>query len=1039
MKKLFSLCFLFLFLFISFGQNDEKAFAQNLSVQIDSSILQQYRQMEPYFQEAYSLHPTIPHGILEAIAFTYSRFCHLIPLEENPPSNCMPATYGVMGLTLDGRGYFKDNLHLVAALSGISEADIIHSPRSNILAYAAAFAQLQQQFNIHSNNFAELIPILEKLSELPDNQSNKAIDFARKSNLYAFCQFLNNDSFREKMHISMPFVPMEHCFGDMLPLLQSPSVQIIGNAMIPDSVSLKSQESGIPESDEHPENDLSARDGTDYPGAIWNPAASCNYSSRNGHSISAITIHYTQGTYAGSIAWFQNCDAQVSAHYVLRSSDGQITQMVREADKAWHVGNCNPYTIGLEHEAYGNIYSYFTPAMYEASADLTRNICTRNNIPPYRMFYRDTLDDGTVLNNGTHDLGSETSCVKIKGHQHFPGQSHTDPGPYWNWNYYFKLVNNSTPYSTFTTPTGTFTDSGGPDSDYGNDERKLYRIQVDGAQNIQLTFTDFELEDNYDFMWIYDGPSEFSPLIGRWNTLSPGTITSSGNALTIEFRSDCATTAAGWVANWTTNQPNDDDERPVTTIQWNENEWITGDFDISFQDSDNREIAYQFYQLMGNDGSNWTANTQRGFACDNFDIFNTTLWHPISGNWNNENCRLQQTSTSSSIIYIPMNENLSNAYLYDFYAIIPSSTTPGSRIEAIFQSNSTHFQNDENAYAVAILPADQQMKIYKIIAGSRSEILTVNCLATSAGTSYLYRILHDKATGTISVYRDGQLIGTQIDANPLTTEGNYFALGTYGTRASFDNLRIYRSRSASAHILVGAGNTNDLPWQASNGQSRAKVKSIVADCAGNFSLLQEKSLKVDYTPPRFRGPVVDGMRNDMDTFTTNSISAHWEAATDPNSGIANYSCFVVKNPLAQDSRGWMTSATSFTRTLRLSEGHRYYVLISAQNSAGLSMQQHSDGFLYLPNSSGPAITHSKALKTRIYPNPASEAIDLAVLCDTLSDAEALVFDANGKLIMRKFLIDNHIQIPINDWSKGVYFIQLHIGNQIVGRDKFIKK
>ena len=103
------------------------------------------------------------------------------------------------------------------------------------------------------------------------------------------------------------------------------------------------------------------------------------------------------------------------------------------------------------------------------------------------------------------------------------------------------------------------------------------------------------------------------------------------------------------------------------------------------------------------------------------------------------------------------------------------------------------------------------------------------------------------------------------------------------------------------------------------------------------------------------------------------------------------------------------------------------------------MQQHSDGFLYLPNSSGPAITHSKSLKTRIYPNPASDAIDLAVLCDTLSDAEALVFDAVGKLIMRKFLIDNHIQIPVSDWPKGVYFIQLHIGNQIVGNDKFIKK
>src|SRR5690606_24789500 len=82
---------------------------------------------------------------------------------------------------------------------------------------------------------------------------------------------------------------------------------------------------------------------TDYPPALSN-FTTCNYSSRSGTAISAVTIHTVQGSYSGCISWFKNCSAQVSAHYVLRSSDGQVTQMVLESDKAWHVGNSNPYS-----------------------------------------------------------------------------------------------------------------------------------------------------------------------------------------------------------------------------------------------------------------------------------------------------------------------------------------------------------------------------------------------------------------------------------------------------------------------------------------------------------------------------------------------------------------------------------------------------------------------------------------------------------------------------------------------------------------------
>ncbi|QOY95410.1 N-acetylmuramoyl-L-alanine amidase [Massilia sp. UMI-21] len=172
---------------------------------------------------------------------------------------------------------------------------------------------------------------------------------------------------------------------------------------------------------------------TDYPPATWNPAASCNYSARTA-AVSHVTVHTTQGSYAGSISWFQNCSAGVSAHYVIRSSDGQVTQMVREADKAWHVGNSNGYTIGIEHEGYiANPSAWYTTAMYNASAALTKDILTSRALAQ-KVF------DGS----GGWNAVPADSLYNVKGHVNFASQSHTDPGSGWDWPRYKSLVAGST-------------------------------------------------------------------------------------------------------------------------------------------------------------------------------------------------------------------------------------------------------------------------------------------------------------------------------------------------------------------------------------------------------------------------------------------------------------------------------------------------------------------------------------------------------------------------------------------------------------------
>ena len=471
----------------------------------------------------------LPKGLLEAIAFTNTQCHHLTDSDYNSSADdptAMPRAYGMMGLVKDGKGCFRENLKTVSELSGFSEQEITDDAAVNVLAYAKACEKVATRIGIKSKAVEDWMPVIVELSELPMN--TKKDELPMKMMLYSVYDHLGSD--------------LKAIFGDDYDVLSGKSVALTKE--------------------------------TDYPLAIWIPAPECNWEPRT-KAVSAVVVHYTEGSYAGCISWFQNCDSEVSAHYVIRSYDGQVAQMVRERDKAWHAGVANGYTIGIEHEAYGDIISFFTEAMYLSSADLVRNICSRyDNIFGYRTFCTDTLDDGTALDSGLHNFGGEGACIQIRGHQHYPEQTHTDPGPYWNWNYYYKLINN------FILPEivgGPGIDEGDLDHlNYLDDERRAWVIRCDNDANITLDFSYFDLETDYDFLWIYDGDNVFAPLLGRWNTMSPGTVTSSGNALCLEFRSDCATTAGGWKAHWTAHH----DSSIEITHELNQEDYEITVFDI---------------------------------------------------------------------------------------------------------------------------------------------------------------------------------------------------------------------------------------------------------------------------------------------------------------------------------------------------------------------------------------------------------------------------------------------------------------------------
>lgn len=171
---------------------------------------------------------------------------------------------------------------------------------------------------------------------------------------------------------------------------------------------------------------------TDHPTAIWKPSP--NYSARpsgTAGSVEMVIIHTCEGGYSGCVSWLRNTAAGASAHYVVKENGGEVSQLVREASKAWHIAatykcslndntecgrngaSSNNFTVGIEHAGFGSQASW-ADGLIEASAKLTCDITKRHAIARDRQH--------------------------IVGHGQLQPYNRTDPGPNWPWSHYIERV-----------------------------------------------------------------------------------------------------------------------------------------------------------------------------------------------------------------------------------------------------------------------------------------------------------------------------------------------------------------------------------------------------------------------------------------------------------------------------------------------------------------------------------------------------------------------------------------------------------------------
>lgn len=129
------------------------------------------------------------------------------------------------------------------------------------------------------------------------------------------------------------------------------------------------------------------------------------------HALAVPSTARRSGVEAVVVGW-QNAGRQASSHYLV-DRNGTITQMVREADVAFHTPGNNRDSIGIEHADVCNDPAPLTTQLYERSAALVRDLAVRHSF---------AINDNTVA-----------------GHSQV-NPNHGDPGPYWDWEYYFLLL-----------------------------------------------------------------------------------------------------------------------------------------------------------------------------------------------------------------------------------------------------------------------------------------------------------------------------------------------------------------------------------------------------------------------------------------------------------------------------------------------------------------------------------------------------------------------------------------------------------------------
>lgn len=162
-----------------------------------------------------------------------------------------------------------------------------------------------------------------------------------------------------------------------------------------------------------------------------------------------------------------------------------------------------------------------------------------NSTEPIGVFYGSNIPNSLTTTGGSVFITFETDdAINAEG---------------WSLNYNANFNDYCSGTTILTQETGSFSDGSGVNN-YNENSDCRWLIQPENATSIILNFSEFNTEDGYDGVVIYEGNSISSPILGVYTGANlPSQVVANSNSMLVRFISDNINNNQGWTASYIAN------------------------------------------------------------------------------------------------------------------------------------------------------------------------------------------------------------------------------------------------------------------------------------------------------------------------------------------------------------------------------------------------------------------------------------------------------------------------------------------------------
>lgn len=580
-------------------------------------------------------------------------------------------------------------------------------------------------------------------------------------------------------------------------------------------------------------------------------------------------------------------------------------------------------------------------------------------------------------------------------------------------------------------------DSGGEQNYANNENKTITLIAQTPEQKVKLVFQSFDLENNYDFLYIYNGQTVNDPLIGRYTgTTLPDSVwaTNSTGALTLRFVTDFSDVRSGFVAKVSctyipqgpTNLALVSATDKTIEIRWSSTETAISEFLVyrSLNQSSNYQLITRLSRLT------------LSYRDENLDAETKYYYKVFSSYYGHISVNSANLSTETTGCKAPSDLTI--------------EATPTNSAMLRWADNST------NETGFTIERSLQSNSGFEVIATVGSNVTTFTDPNLDGDKTYFYRVKAirnsevSSYTPIVSVLIGVELIGsdeiircnyTLLDNGGL---GNYLNSTTsWGTltpsetgktiklkvkefslETNFDYLTIYDG-SAASYPIVGSYTGTTIPdslWATnSNGKLYVQLSSDATINSSGFKI--------------YVGCVdqLAAPSNLVQLIATKEALVNLQWADNSQNEIG----FKVYRSTQNSTTGFVevanlgVNSTNFIDN-NTENGKTYYYKVQAFNREISSSYSNTLTAVAGPN----AINDEKWFNDiNLYPNPTRDIAMLSFNSPIMGNVKVEIFSVVGSLLStttyEKLAVSFTERVEVEHLTKGLYFVKVSLDNKTV--------